>query len=168
MEIRLLEEKDAEQYWELRLTALQTDSNAFLTTYEEALSRKNAVEETAKKLASTSSFTFGAFEGNKLVGVVTVVTHSPAKINHKADLLAMYVAKEFRKTGIGKRLIEVSIDHAKNMQMEQLQLTVVSTNKKAKSLYKSLGFKTYGKEHQSIKLSDGTYLDEEDMVLFIK
>ena len=51
--------------------------------------------------------------------------------------------------------------------IEQIHLTVVSSNKAANSLYASFGFVTYGIEKNALKV-DGTYFDEELMVLFLK
>ena len=50
--------------------------------------------------------------------------------------------------------------------LEQLNLTVVSTNVFAKRLYKSLGFEVYGTERHALKYM-GHYYDEELMVLSI-
>ena len=48
--------------------------------------------------------------------------------------------------------------------MEQIQLSVVTTNESARRLYRSLGFQVYGLEPAALKL-DGRDLDEEHMYL---
>lgn len=69
---------------------------------------------------------------------------------------------------IGRKLISRCIEQAKLLELiEQIYLTVVSTNTSAKNLYLSLGFKSFSKEVRALKVND-TYIDEEHMVLFIK
>jgi RimJ/RimL family protein N-acetyltransferase len=167
MEIRLLTPADAEMYWELRLEALKLNPEAFATSYEEALERKNPIEQVASRLKGEGDFTFGAFQDNKLIGNVTLVQDKITKMKHRAFVLAMYVNPENRRTGAGKALVSAAIDHARTIpEIIKLNLTVVSSNEKAKKLYSSLGFKTYGTEEKALKVNE-TYYDEELMVLFL-
>lgn len=77
----------------------------------------------------------------------------------------MYVAPEARSTGLGKALMLEVIKMARNLNgLEQLNLSVVSTNISAKKLYESLGFETYGLERNALKQNE-EYFDEEFMVL---
>ncbi|WP_331435161.1 GNAT family N-acetyltransferase [Bacillus sp. SA1-12] len=116
---------------------------------------------------SQESFTFGAFENEKLFGVVTLVKEKKSKLIHRANIFAMYVSPEKRGIGVGKYLILKAIKKAKeNEEIEQIYLTVVSTNSRAKRLYSSLGFKVFGKDKKALKLEQ-TYFDEELMVLFL-
>ena len=168
MEIRLLTPDDAEVYWEMRLEALKNHPEAFATSYEEALQRKNPIEEIASRLKGEGDFTFGAFQDNVLIGSVTLVQDKINKMKHRAHIVAMYVKSESRRSGAGKALVTAAISHAKEIpELIKLNLTVVSTNEKAKKLYTSLGFTTYGTEEKALKVNE-TYYDEELMVLFLK
>jgi RimJ/RimL family protein N-acetyltransferase len=168
MEVRLLNPSDAESYWELRLEALQQNPEAFATSYEEALKRENPIEQVASRLQGNGDFTFGAFQNGKLVGTVTLLQEKIMKMAHKAYILAMYVTPDSRGTGAGKAILTEAINHAKQIpEIMKLNLTVVSSNEKAKKLYTSLGFKTYGTEEAALKVNDN-YYDEEHMVLFLK
>ena len=73
MEIRTLGEKDAAEYWNLRLESLQNDPFAFGKAAEEHQATK--VEVTAVRLRNTSqeNFTLGAFEGDELIGIATFI-----------------------------------------------------------------------------------------------
>lgn len=165
--IRILNKHDAENYWELRLQALQTNPEAFATTYEEAIKRKNPIEATAQNLDSENSYTFGAFnENDKLVGVVTLLLEQLLVFKHKGSIMAMYVDPSKRGQGYAKQLLQEVIAQGKELGLEQLLLTVVSTNDAAKSLYNSLDFRTYGLEKRALKIGD-TYSDEEYMVRFL-
>ncbi|WP_240510186.1 GNAT family N-acetyltransferase [Virgibacillus profundi] len=50
--------------------------------------------------------------------------------------------------------------------IEQIYLTVVTTNASAKRLCSSFGFKVFGTEKNALKYND-TYFDEYHMVLFL-
>ncbi|MCQ6567087.1 GNAT family N-acetyltransferase [Bacillus mycoides] len=165
--IRLLTKEDAKKYWNLRLQALQVNPEAFITTYEEAVSQEEPLERVASNLSSNSSCTFGAFnEENQLIGVVTLLTEEKQAHKHKGHIVAMYVDAQNRRNGLARELIANAIQRARVIELEQLNLGVVSTNEPAKKLYESMGFKTYGIEKRAIKIN-GVYSDDEYMVLFL-
>ncbi|EJQ50574.1 Uncharacterized protein BWINRASL_02740 [Bacillus mycoides] len=165
--IRLLTKVDAEQYWELRLQALQVNPEAFVTTYEEAIRQENPIERVVSNLTSNTSCTFGAFnEENQLIGVVTLLTEEKQAYKHKGHIVAMYVDTQNRRNGLARELIANAIQRAREIELEQLNLGVVSTNEPAKKLYGSMGFKTYAIEKRAIKMN-GVYSDDENMVLFL-
>lgn len=49
--------------------------------------------------------------------------------------------------------------------VEQINLTVVSSNESAKGLYTSLGFYVFGTERNALKIGQ-QYFDEDYMVLY--
>ncbi|WGG43578.1 GNAT family N-acetyltransferase [Rossellomorea sp. DA94] len=167
MEITLLNETHAEDYWNLRLEMLKQSPTSFGSSYEEALERQNPVELTKKRLSSEESITFGCFVEEKLSGAVTMVRESALKMKHKASIFAMYVTPAHRGRGLARRLLERAINHAKETEgIEQLMITVVTTNETAKGLYLSCGFKPYGTEKRALKYNE-EYYDEELMVMFL-
>jgi RimJ/RimL family protein N-acetyltransferase len=168
MEVRLITPSDAESYWELRLEALKTNPEAFGSSYEEALQRKNPVQQIVNTIETDGFYSFGAFSGsNKLIGIVALVQESGIKMKHRANIIQMYVTKESRGTGAGKALLTAAINQAKSIaDIEKINLAVVTTNETAKNLYSSLGFKTFGHEEKALKIN-GTYYDEDHMVLFL-
>lgn len=132
--IRLLTKEDAEQYWDLRLQALQVNPEAFVTTYEEAVRQENPLERVASNLTSNTSCTFGAFnEENQLIGVVTLLTEEKEAYKHKGHIVAMYVDEQNRRNGLARELIANAIQRAREIELEQLNLGVVSTNEPAKN-----------------------------------
>lgn len=165
--IRRLTGVDAENYWDLRLEALQKNPEAYITTYEEAINRKEPIQEVVKNLQGEHSLTFGAFnENNKLVGVVTLLTESREALRHKGHIVGMYVSAQSRGKGYARNLIHKVVKKAKDLHIEQICLSVVSDNIAAKKLYQSIGFESYGVEKRALKI-DEMYRDEEFMVLFL-
>jgi RimJ/RimL family protein N-acetyltransferase len=167
MEIRQLTPADAESYWELRLEGLKENPEAFLTSYEEAIQKENPLEQMARNFTAEGSYTFGAFDENELMGVVTLVCEQPEKIRHIANIYALYVTPKKQTFGVGKALMTEAINKAKSLDViEKINLTVMAGNEKAKGLYLKLGFIVFGVEEKAIKVN-GVYYTDEHMVLHL-
>ncbi|MFK3937135.1 GNAT family N-acetyltransferase [Alkalihalobacillus sp. NPDC078783] len=164
---RPLTEEDAKEYRHIRLEALKNAPEAFATSYKEE--QHVPVEEFGLRLKGEGATTFGVFHTTELVAVVTLLFEQKQKLQHRAMLVAMYVHPDYQRKGIGRKLLQYPIQFAKsNDDIEQLYLTVVSTNVQAKKLYESLGFRCYGVDKRALKLASGMYLDEDLMVLDLK
>lgn len=165
MSTRILTAADAAIYRALRLQALQCNAEAFLTTYEEYLSRPE--DQIAAQLQpSEYNFTLGAFtDEGRLAGTVTLIRERPTKTRHIASVQGMFVSADIRGNGVGRTLLSHLIREARQLpELEQLRLTVVADNTTAASLYESLGFRTFGVERHALKMAD-SYSDELHMVL---
>ncbi|MFC5528306.1 GNAT family N-acetyltransferase [Cohnella yongneupensis] len=168
MIIRVLQQSDAEMYHNLRLNGLQTNPEAFGSTYDRE--SQFSIETVTERIKPTmEKFVLGAFmEQGILVGIVTFVRESSIKTSHKGNVYGMYVTQEMRGNGIGKALMLQLIKKARDCEgLEQLNLAVVSNNVSAMSLYQSVGFVTYGVERNALKYND-EYYDEDLMVLPLK
>ncbi|MEC5423506.1 GNAT family N-acetyltransferase [Virgibacillus sp. C22-A2] len=164
MEIRILNESDAQLYQEVRLNALKINPEAFGSTYEREV--KFSLKSVVERLKPVKEFVLGAinYDGS-LVGIVTFMRENSLKTSHKRNVFGMYVAPEVRGQGLGKALMIELIRRAKKCDgLEQINLTVVSENNTAKNLYKTLGFEVYGVERNALKFN-GQYFDEDLMVL---
>ena len=163
MEIRTLHLNDALSIRKLRLEALLDSPEAFGSSYEEE--REYPLKKFKDRLES--GCTLGAFLHEELVGMITVIQETRNKTKHKANIFGMYVSPVQRGQGIGKNLMIEAIKQAKTLKgIEQIHLTVVTSNDAAKHLYLSLGFEIYGREKHALKIGD-SYLDEEHMYLFL-
>ena len=168
MEFRQLVAEDASAYWELRLEALQNSPEAFGTSHEEAIQRDNPIERVKDNFKVKGNYTFGAFEQHTLIGVVTLLQESALKMRHRANIFAMYISPTARGKGIGKALMEMAIEQAKESQeIEKINLSVVSSHKAAKNLYLQLGFIVFGTEEKALKVED-TYYEEQHMSLILE
>ena len=166
MKLRVLVRTDLDAFREIRLNALKNNPESFGSSYEEELAFSNA--KFIKRLENENARSFGAFENEELLGFCTLMFQPRKKMNHRADIYSMYVEPHMRKKGIGRMLATKAIETAcENRKVEQIYLTVVSTNESAKALYKSLGFKIFGIEERAMKY-EGNYYDHELMVLFLR
>lgn len=163
--IRRLTPEDAERVATLRLEALKTAPDAFLSTYEDAVNDPNFVEKYRGRLAySDEVFTIGYLEGDELVSVATFVRNAATRMRHRGDIFAVYTTASVRGKGYAGQVLEFLLAEVSRLDgMERVYLTVVEDNKAAVSLYEKLGFKAYGLDQQAMKAADG-YLNEVLMV----
>lgn len=164
MNFRYLNSNDVEAYRSLRLKSLQTDPRGFASTYQREINFP--IENFKKRLVCTSThFTIGAFDRGKLVCFATFYSETLNKIKHKGNLVGVYCDPNYRKLGITQQLIQKIIDVVTEQGLiKTINLSVLSENNAAISLYKKLGFSKYGVEPKA--LYDGTiYYDEDLMIL---
>jgi ribosomal protein S18 acetylase RimI-like enzyme len=154
IQVRQLTPADAASFRELRLEGLRLNPEAFGSTYD--FEKDQPLERYAGWL--TNSTVFGAYQNSHLIGTASFTQQSGLKDSHKGLLRAMYVRPTHRRSGAGRQLVQAIIDHARP-KVEQLQLTVVSTNQPALRLYQSLGFHQYGLEKNALK-HNNQYADE--------
>jgi RimJ/RimL family protein N-acetyltransferase len=159
IDLRRLGAEDASAYREIRLEALADSPHNFSSTLESE--RDQPPDRFAARLAD--AFVLGAFSGPHLVGVAGFYVQPRPKHRHKGMLWGMYVRPDYRAAGIGRKLVEAIIAHARQ-HVELLQLFVVSDNAPARRLYASLGFVEYGIERHATKYR-GEYHDDVLMAL---
>ena len=150
---RQLISTDYYEYRRIRLGSLKEYPNNFGAIYEEELNSKSLKLGSAIKFTNDSNFAFGAFSPEeKMIGICGFVTDLRLKTKHRGEIVHMFVDTEYTGQGIGKKLLQLTIDKAfNNNQSEQIILGVVYTNENAIKLYKQLGFVEYGKLEKYFK-----------------
>lgn len=156
--IRLLDADDAADFRDMRLAALKAHPEAFGGDYD--TEAKHSLTDHMDRLERDHFF--GAFDGDKLVGMIGLILYDGAKMQHSGKVISMYVAPKYRGQKIGDKLLEVVATSAAE-QIEQLFLSCTTINIQAKALYDRNKFTTYGTEPRILKVGD-TYYDEYLMV----
>ncbi|KOY14260.1 GNAT family N-acetyltransferase [Paenibacillus xylanivorans] len=80
------------------------------------------------------------------------------RFSHKVEF-GVCVSKEFWGYGIGKKLLELSVDWADSNGIEKMTLNVVGTNDIAMELYKRMGFEIEGTLKKDRRHAEGRYYD---------
>lgn len=86
-------------------------------------------------------YSFGAYEGNVLVGLVI---GEPREWNRSVWVWEFHVAQAHRKRGIGKRLMEWVAEKAKREDFRTIVCETQTTNVTAIKIYRNLGFRLEG------------------------
>jgi ribosomal protein S18 acetylase RimI-like enzyme len=159
--LRLLRPDDAVSYRAIRLEALERNPESFGASLDVEMAQP--IEWFADRLQRNA--VFGAFADAELLGIAGFRAEAGAKVAHKGLLWGVYVHPAGRGAGLARILVERVIEHARE-HVELLQLTVVSTNERARRLYAHLGFTEYGIEKHGLKYG-GAYFDEVLMVRFL-
>ena len=115
-------------------------------------------------LDNPRAFYLIALDGERVAGMVHVQAGLKSYENHAATL-GISVAKDWRGSGVGRRLMTEAISKAKMWDgFCRIELDVVPWNKNAIALYASLGFKREAVKRKGVNLR-GTPEDEYQMAL---
>jgi ribosomal protein S18 acetylase RimI-like enzyme len=167
MTIRPLGPTDAAAFRVLRLRGLRDHPEAFGRSHEEIDSVEAIAARFRADVDSAFEFDFvlGAFADDLLVGVGGCRRERLVKHRHTAYIWGMYVAPEYRGTGLGRRLLVAAVARARTWtEVESLWLDVTTINTGARALYASCGFRTVAIRPRTLKVGD-RYYDEELMML---
>ena len=109
---------------------------------------------------------FVAVEGDTVVGWCDILPEKLAGFAHCGEL-GMGVRKAWRGRGIGRRLLQATLDKAREKNLERVELEVYASNQAAVELYKRTGFVVEGEKRKGRKL-DGKYDDVVCMALLFE
>ena len=98
-----------------------------------------------------------------VVGLCSVRRKGPAAESRHFGGLGVFVGKRWRGKGIGRALIAHTLERCKG-KFEFIELSVFTSNSRARELYTTFGFRTWGTLPRAI-LRNGKYTDSEHMVM---
>jgi GNAT superfamily N-acetyltransferase len=137
--VRVLEEDDWSDYRRMRLSALETDPDAFVATLEE---EREYPEERWRDRIRRSRRLVASAEGED-VGVASVgaARDEDGIIDGVAELFGMWVRPGARGSGIASHLVAAAADQARRAGHRQLRLWVSTDNGRAVGFFSGYGFR---------------------------
>jgi ribosomal protein S18 acetylase RimI-like enzyme len=170
-QIRLLGQADLQAYKELRDAMLARHPDAFTSDAESELQRDAASyhNRLSGGNGGANLFTLVAWSGSAMVGAVSCEHETRIKVQHLAKLEGMMVSDAWQGQGIGGRLMAQALQMLRTeSRLEQVTLTVTSSNLVAVRLYQRFGFSQYGCLPDAIRLPDGVKLAKDLMRLGLR
>jgi ribosomal protein S18 acetylase RimI-like enzyme len=164
LDIRKLRKNDAEALWNLRHEALEREPLSFSESLNEF--RPKTVEEYWEQVCTRDdNYVVGAFDGAKLVAMAGFYREQREKRSHKGHIWGVYVSAEHRGQGVGRIVVAKLIEAARELPgLGCILLTVTAPQQQARSLYMTIGFRSFGVEPKALQVN-GQYVDEEYMIL---
>ena len=159
--VRELVSDDTYAFRELRLEGLRLHPEAFGSSYE--VESNQPLSEFGGWIAKGAMF--GGFVDGRPSGMAGLLAHEAVNLRHKGVLFGMYVRESERGSGLAEEILAMIVDVARE-RVEQLQLSVATTNHRAIRFYRRLGFEAYATEPKALKLGS-RYIDELLMVRFL-
>ncbi|MCA3598067.1 MAG: GNAT family N-acetyltransferase [Methylobacterium sp.] len=156
--IRRLNADDAPAFRQLRLKGLAEHPDFYTSTVEDW---DKPLEAFAERIAIAPIIGAFAPEGT-LLGFALLATHhgQGAKLRHKCEIWSVYVLPERRGEGIARQILEAVIELARSLGYDWLKLGVAEHNLRARQLYESLGFVSFSREEDHLRLPDGRSITE--------
>jgi ribosomal protein S18 acetylase RimI-like enzyme len=170
MEIRKFTSADIAAFREIRIEMCGSHPEAFSQTAEEvaAMPDEKMLEWIALSDVFPESFVLAATEDGRVLGTAAFKREDTQKESHRGWIWSVYVRPEGRGKGIARILMQRLIDETRNMDgLEMLTLVVSLTQTEARTLYTSMGFFTTGIILHGYKLPNGSYIDHEEMMLWL-
>ncbi|MBT2649797.1 GNAT family N-acetyltransferase [Bacillus sp. ISL-34] len=162
--IRTGELEDAKAVLDVQDSVI-SEGEYFITVSEEFNKTLDQQREWIRRLLENERETIIVAEINgEVVGWIGFQAENRKRMSHKGSF-GMMIRNNFRGMGIGKQLIKALLDWAEaNPFIEKVSLGVFSTNHRAISLYKSMGFIEEGRKIKEFKMSQSEYVD--DIIMF--
>lgn len=144
--IRYPKRTDLQKLW--RYINELSEEKTFISFQGEEISledERKFLNESLKKIKSSDAIVLIVESEGEIVGISDVQKRIRAE-KHTA-LFGISIAQDFRSKGIGKKLMQSILEEVKSKMKDLriIRLACFAQNSAACGLYKSLGFKEYGK-----------------------
>lgn len=150
-----------QEYREIRMTGLETDPLAFMSSFQE---EERYPENLWKERITNQIFAEIDF---RIVGLIGFLVRTRQKERHIADIFGLYVRREYGGKGIGDRLLKDAVlTISSSAGVRKIELGIIANQKAAITLYERNGFSIAGKLSAELFL-DGEFFDEILMEKFI-
>jgi ribosomal protein S18 acetylase RimI-like enzyme len=143
-EVRRIRLADATSFREC-LHSVAAESGHLLTLEAPPVER---VESFVRLLLAEDLPQYVAVDGPRVVGWCDIRREEPAGMEH-VGILGMGVLANYRRRGLGRRLMQRCLDHAPLAGFERVGLEVFARNTGAIALYESLGFQHEGRRRHA-------------------
>ena len=159
MIIRQLAPHETALFRKLRLEALETHPEAYVSTADDLRTLDDAV--VSARLAEHPAFV--ALDRDEPVALMGWLRQPSSKMAHRANLVMVYVRPELRRTGIASALLGHLVVAARQDGIAQLELAVSVENPAAVLFYERFGFNIAGTVPRGFR-HQGRDIDEHIMV----
>ena len=127
--IRKLQPHESTIYREVRLDCLKNTPQFFGSTYEEEILNPKFSFETYIETDSPDHVMFGAFDGERLIGITGFNRMARKRASHRGELVQVFVEPGYRGQNIGEKLLRHVLEYAFALDgIEQVQLSVIAIN----------------------------------------
>jgi ribosomal protein S18 acetylase RimI-like enzyme len=154
---------DLAAYRTARLASLRDHPEAYSSSWEEESGYDDAVF-LSRLVPEPPSVMLGGFAGPRMVAMGALVMQQRLKTSHIGTIYGIYVDPGFRRTGVGRAIMQALIDAGRTAGLLTITLTVSVGNEGARRLYAGLGFEPYGLARRALRIGD-RFVDEEHMAL---
>lgn len=157
--IRHLQKDDVEKLWKYMNTLSKEKTYIRFQGEELTLEEeKKYVENYLKKVEKHEAVKLLVLHGNELVGVADIYLQE--KTSRHVGTFGITIANEYRGEGIGKLLMNLTIEEGKKnmLELKIIELAVFGNNGIACSMYEQMGFTRFGLLPKGI-LHKGQFVD---------
>lgn len=142
-------------YREIRLECLKKHPESFGSSYETQAALPQLAFEQFIEQQTPGKFIVGAFDQDKLIGIGGFSQETKPKLAHQGTVVQVYVQSGFRGQKIGYHLLLTTLKEAFAIPaIEQIIISVFTTNASAYKLYTHLGFKEFALHKRYLKVND--------------
>ncbi|MBQ7605479.1 MAG: GNAT family N-acetyltransferase [Firmicutes bacterium] len=157
-------EDGAAVYENFNQTHAETD---YMLSYpdENSFNAEQEADFLKEKTDSANEIEIVAIVDGEIVGSAGIeAIGTKYKVRHRADL-GIGISKDYWGLGLGKALMNACIECAKEAGYTQLELNVVAENERAIALYKTFGFKEFGRNPRGFNSRESGYQELVYMLL---